>query len=598
MNAPAIAVLLTQVIAVAWFCLLGAFAGSIARRHVGPLAAVRVSLWVGLAVATVAILVIGLFTPTRGGTAVAWAVLVTALAVVVWVVVRWRRGRTEDDERAFTRSWWVLVPIGALALFAFAVAHLTFGPVVNYDTGLYHLNAIQYAADYPTIPGLANLHTRLGTNNSAFDLAAFLGNTAWAADAFRLLVGVYLLVLSIDLGLRLLDGRAAAWRRPGTYLMIVALAVSVPGLLQVPQDNVSSPSPDTIALVLALAAGAYLVDALQTRDRTWLAVALVTATLAASVRAQLWVMVAMTVLVLIIDAWLRRRAAASIGPRSLVVVGGVVAGLTGIVTLIRDAVLSGWLLFPMTYLPIPVDWQVPRASAESTRDWVMSWARDQSAGPDQTLTSWYWFPAWIRETAAEWSIAGMIGLLTLALVVWLAVRRTGAAESTDARDPRGRTVLLLALLPALTTVAVWFFTAPDPRFAWGPLLLVGAIPAAFALQRIAGSGEGWSPVPVVVGGLLCLAVVPATVTQVAAIRGEPGGTPEIHVYSFGPIDVVASVSKLPVPPTREFVLVDGTVVRIPTESDQCYEVFPLCTPYENGTLRLRGSEISEGFRSD
>lgn len=566
MNAPAIAVLLTQAAAIAWLCLLGAFVGSLARPSVGPLAAVRVALWTGLGIGTIAILTVGLLLPTRG--------------------------RAGTDGPTFTRAWWVAVPIAGLVLLAFVCAHLAFGPVANYDTGLYHLSAIRYAADYPTIHGLANLDPRLGTNVSAFGIAAFLENLAWASDGFRLLVGVFLLVLSTDLGLRLLDGRSTAWRRPGTYLLLAALAVAVPGLLQSPDYNITGSSPDTIALALTLAAGAYLVDALQSREHAWIAVALVSAALAASVRTQLWVMFAATVIVLLVDALVRRRSVPSTGPRALTVIGAAVAVLVGLVMMVRDAVLSGWLFFPITALPVPVDWRVPQATADSTREWVMSWARDQAAGPEQTLTSYYWLPDWFRASAADWAVLGMVGLLSLALVVWLAARRT----APESRQPL---VVLLALAPAVITVLVWFLTAPDPRFAWGPLLLVGAIPAAFALQRLAGSADiALSSVPVLAAGLLCVGLVPAAALQAVQIQGQPADAFEFRTYEFGPVDVVASVASLPQQTAREFTLVDGTVIQIPVKSDQCYEIFPLCTPYESTTLRLRGSEVSDGFRSD
>jgi hypothetical protein len=38
----------------------------------------------------------------------------------------------------------------------------------HFDTGLYYLTTIRWAQDYPVVPGLANLHTRLGFNQSLF----------------------------------------------------------------------------------------------------------------------------------------------------------------------------------------------------------------------------------------------------------------------------------------------------------------------------------------------------------------------------------------------------------------------------------------------
>ena len=62
-----------------------------------------------------------------------------------------------------------------------------------YDTGLYHLQAVQWSTHYPAVPGLANLHYRLGYNNSVHLFAAYTdafweGVAAHIANGFLLLV--------------------------------------------------------------------------------------------------------------------------------------------------------------------------------------------------------------------------------------------------------------------------------------------------------------------------------------------------------------------------------------------------------------------------
>ncbi len=595
---PAAYVLATQALAVGWFCLVGSWAGALARPHVGPLAAGRVALWTGLLVAALAVLVTGLFTALRGPVAVLALAVVTAGCALAWLLVRRRRARVDDPPAdrapAITRAWWVAVPIGALVLVSAVVAHLAFGPVGNYDTGLYHLGVIGYAQDYPTIHGLANLHSRFGTNVSAFSLAAFGANTGWGPDAYRLVVGLFVLVLSTDLALRLLDGRPGTWRRPGTYVLLLGLAAAFPALLGLAPAAITSPSPDALALVPTLAAGAYLADALVTRDRTWTALALVTAALAASVRTQLWVAFAVTVAVLVADR-LRRRGERP-GPRALPTVGAVLAGLTIVVMLVRDTLLSGWLLFPATYLPMPVPWRVPRAGAESTRDWIMSWARDAAAGPDQTLTSWYWLGSWARSTAADWSVATAVGLLALALLAYLATRpRPGrrAGGRADRRTGRRWPIVAAAVAPSALAVVAWFATAPDPRFAWGSILLLGALPAAFALAHL----RARATVGVVASGLLVVALVPGTLATAAAVSGDPGGEAgsQVRTYSFGPLTTVAAVAAVPIPVTEPFTVADGRTVVVPVESERCWAVFPACTPYRDPTLRFLGPSVADGF---
>ena len=49
---------------------------------------------------------------------------------------------------------------------------LALGPHESYDTDLYHLQTIKWIEKYPVVPGLANLHGRIGFNNNIFTLFA------------------------------------------------------------------------------------------------------------------------------------------------------------------------------------------------------------------------------------------------------------------------------------------------------------------------------------------------------------------------------------------------------------------------------------------
>jgi hypothetical protein len=613
-NAPSLVVLVSWAVALGWFCLVGAWAGSLARPTVGVLGAIRVSMWLGFALVTAFVLAAGLVWPLRSTAVTVTALVLTVAAIGAWVLVRRRRGSVPPSGPILTGSWWVIVPLLALLVVAYIAAHAVFGPVTNYDTGLYHLNAIQYAQDYPTIHGLANLHTRLGTNVSAFNLAAFGSNTPWGDDAFRLVAGIFVTALLADLSLRMIDGRAGTWRRPGTYVLVLVLIAAVPGLLHAPGYRIASPSPDTTAMVATVVAGAYLVDALVTRQRAWAAVALTTAALAASIRTQLWVAFAATVAVLVL-AWLlgrRRSAEAPAGSRALLVAAAVVSVVLGLLMAVRDLILSGWLLFPVTYFPMPVDWRVPTAATQSTRDWIMSWARDTTAGPEKTLTSWYWVGSWVGRTIADWWVAAGLGLLVVAVVAWVVAvvlgRRAPHADPAAGPEPSaeptdglgGWPVLVLALVPTVAGLASWFLTAPDPRFAWGSLLLVGAIPAGLALARLQALREDGSrpgAVGILVTAVLALVAVPYGVSQARAavdVESPPGTVTDVRTYAFGPLTVWASVTPLPRPPIDPYTLSDGNQVGLTQGGDQCWAFVP-CMPYANDALVFRGGSLADGF---
>lgn len=597
---PAIAVLATWAVVTGWVLLLGSAAGALARPRVGSLGALRVALWFGFAVLVLLALIPNFFLPLVGGGELVILGIATVLAVVAWLVIR-RRTRAGARARGWVRpGWWTAVPIAGLVLMLLLLAHHFAGPLTNYDSGLYHLNAIQFAAEYPTIPGLANLQDRLGTNVSSFNLGALLANTPWGLDAVRLLVGLFVFLLSTDLTLRLMDGRRRTLRLPGTYVLVLAVLLSVPFLLANPGYWVTSPTADTVAFVMTVVAGAYLADAVASRDTTWAAVALVTASLAASIRTQLWVFAFLVAAALLVLWWTDpgRRGRVRRRPRVLTLAGVLVSAVVLVTMMVRDVILSGWLLFPAGYLPLPVAWRVPDTTA--VRDWLLSWARDPGASPEQALNGWYWLWPWVGRTLDDWAVRGALGLAALAVVALLALRRTSPPEA-----PRTRVAgwgWLLAVAPALGTLAIWFWTAPDPRFAWGALVLAGAVPAAFALRLVAVSIPAVpalrAPVPLALAaGFMAAAVLPPAVAGLTQVRGFVAEGYEYRTYAFGPVSVVASVNPVPVPAVEEFVLPSGQVVLVTVGGDQCWGTFPLCRPYADPNLRFRGSSVADGFTS-
>jgi hypothetical protein len=588
---PSIAVLGTWLAMTLCVVLLGGFAGALALGRVGAVAAIRVSMWSGTTLLILALLVVNLFQPLRSANAV-WLLLgLTVVAVAIAIPLWLRARRTAPPGFGVRRpfEWWVLVPIGALALVLVVVAHAAFGTVGNFDSGLYHLNALQFTADFRTIPGLGNLHDRYGTNVSVFSLAGFMENLPWGVDAFRLMVGFFVSLFAVDLSLRLLDRRSRP--APGLFVMALGALLFTPFLLSDTAYWVTSPTADTTSMLVAIVSGAFLVDALWRRDAVSGALAMMTAVLAASMRAQLWVLAVVTVVVLIFAAWHRSRGSeATRGrPRALTWVAIAISSSLFAVQLVRDALLSGWLFYPLGALPVPVEWRTGDPTV--ARQWIQSWAKLPGVDPSVTMGNWDWLGSWAERASDDWAVRGAAGLLALALILlW----SSGRAAGTHRRGRRAVLLLMgLAVLPAVVTTAVWFVAAPDPRFAWGAIALVGLVPAALALSYV---GRVGLTVPVV-AGFMTLLVLPAALAGIAHAGTTISPDWQSRTYSFGPVDVVAAVNPVPVPATVDVTLDSGGVVQRPAEGDQCWTVFPLCRPTTDTTLRFLGPSLTDGIVS-
>jgi len=246
-----------------------------------------------------------------------------------------------------------------------------------------------------------------------------------------------------------------------------------------------------------------------------------------------------------------------------------------VVMLIRDALLSGWLLFPVALFPVPVDWRTRDPGIAS--DGITAWARTPFQDVQTTLADNSWVVGWAQRMFLDWAVLSTIALLLFTLVALLLGRRHVEMRR---RLHAERGSLLLALIPAFTMLIVWFPTAPDPRFAWTAILSLGALPAAWLLEAMVATSVLAFHWVVAITGILIVAF---------ALLGL--------LRSDGQLFANRS-DEIPEPGLQQDRLADGTEVSIVLGGDdRCWRVFPLCIPvYEDRNIALRGTGLAEGFR--
>ena len=159
--------------------------------------------------------------------------------------------------------------------------------------------------------------------------------------------------------------------------------------------------------------------------------------------------------------------------------------------------------------------------------------------------------------------------------------------------------LLLLMIPVIGSIGVWFFTAPDPRFAWGPIVALGLIPFTLAITRLAqvfmAPGNNVA-LTALVAAFMTLVIAGPTISNTLQIRGSVTEDFELRTYSFGPITVNANVTPVDSATVVNFQLDDGNIILTPIQDDRCYLSFPACRPYPDPTMQFRGDSIADGFR--
>ena len=538
--------------------------------------------------------------PLRSGAAAAWmCVLLICCSGYSFYqyFTRLKSPAGGTDEVRGGISIWVKLLLVALAgsIIFFAVAAL--GPVTNYDSGLYHLGAIKYAGDYSTIPGLANIYFPLGYNNSLFPIAAFLGNGPWSGEGYRLVNGLIITMMLIDLAFRWTRGS----RTVGAYVLLIGAVVTLVPMVALSDYWVTSPSSDSAVLALTMVVSAYLADALWSRTNRARngSTAFVVAVLAVSLRPLMAVFLLGVMGVLIARFILDRRvlvksstfvapnaARVDIGARTIWIWAGAIAAAFAVIQSIRDYILSGWLQFPLSLHPFSVAWIAPdpvwnrTPTLGAARDPLHLW---------EAAVGWGWIPAWTSRLPSQWETYVCIALAASAVLAMVVALKIG---------PLRARALMLAMLPAAITCVAWFLASPPSfRFAWGPLFSLGVIPIGWALFVTAKANKGKRLPALITSAALAMSSVAIllVVAVTSLTRLHPGLDIKPHTWALGPFAVEVNLAPIVDAPTKSVLLDSGLVIKMPTASDQCWNVYPLCTAQLSPSVEMRGATLQDGF---
>ncbi|MBL8958875.1 MAG: hypothetical protein JNJ98_03410 [Gemmatimonadetes bacterium] len=471
------------------------------------------------------------------------------------------------------RPEWVL----ALGLCVW-VANRALGPTALFDTGMYHQPAVAWANAWPAVPGLANLHGRLGFNSGALLVDAALDLGPLDGLALHVANGLLVSVLLIEA-----VGAAGALRRGSTAApdaFTVAIAPSV--VHAVVRQDVRSLSTDAAVALLLLVTIRAVVSLWESRERRLgdLAVVTLLAAGALVVKLSAAVLAAGLVLVALSACWpaLRARplrAAFLAAPALLLVVGW----------LVRGVVLSGYPLYPATVAALDVDWRVPLEQARAEAAWVTMSARNLNT--NVIYPGWSWVAPWLRGVVVRGDPFAQLTLPVLLVAALLAAAPRGALRSAPWRG----TWLALG-----AGALFWLAAAPHTRMAQG--LAWGALGTMVATLAFARPTIRSSLVPAA-GALALLLLAKQAVGAAVQASGAPVAA-AVDALVTRP-KAGAWPAPLPAPTLRAAATADGLPLSVPTEDNACWTVLA-CTPHPSATLQRRrpgpdhGASLRWGFR--
>ncbi len=422
----------------------------------------------------------------------------------------------------------------------------------SYDTGLYHIQTVQWIREAAATPGLANIHGRLGFNSLYYELAALYSLPAlgWKSAfsmtpvlAAGMLTGLYSWIV------RSADDESGRLTAPGLLAFLATLVLGTAGALWFLDLSAMANDPlVTIAiLLLAVQAWAALRDS---QDDAALRMLLATGVLAVLVKLSAVLVVAP---VLVVVAW--RASGALWRARAALALGGAALALW----CMDGLLLSGCLAYPVRATCITsLPWAIPESAVVAEARSIEWWAKWSRA--DQAPDGWTWVGPWwekYQDDSLVYICAGLLAFSALAYAAgWLLGRRP-----TDADGP------LLAAAMAVGA-AGWFASAPDPRFGAGNLLGFFLILAAVAGSPWVASWKAFHvQIALLLGFLIAL---PAAPEPKPDIWGTP---PQAQLQTVG-------TSKL------------GPVQR-PVDGDRCWDAPIPCVPQPLSEKAIQLFSISQ-----
>ncbi|GGH17454.1 membrane protein [Mucilaginibacter phyllosphaerae] len=336
-----------------------------------------------------------------------------------------------------------------------------------YDTLVYHFYTIKVLGAYPAIPGIGNLFTYLGINQSYFLYPAFL-NALWGhyqgACAAN---GLLALVICTEI-----VWRNAACLQGKQKLSFYALfqLLFLPLCINVGVQNLSSPTPDVFINLLTFKVMADMIACIEAKEKlTFLDLFLPAFyCLLGVVMKFSFIGVALGAAMVLLWALITNKLYRA---GSMLIAAGI-ALLLIVPWVIRGGITSGYIAFPATALPLPADWRMPAKELTYYLAYVKGFARTHLHGQPaiDAAYTYTWIPAWIKRMLTTFGFIVPV-LLAVGAAVLLRIKRIGAAK------------LYAVLIPLVIAMAFWLVIAPDIRFAAFAFWAFGLAPAAYLISH-------------------------------------------------------------------------------------------------------------------
>jgi hypothetical protein len=446
----------------------------------------------------------------------------------------------------------------AFLLISAAILSMSLLAPFHYDTGLYHLQTLMWNEKFHVVPGLANLHDRLGFNSNFFTLTPIFSLPEVFKQHIFPINALCLLVFFLWC--------IVASQKTKLFPVKVALVVFPLLIYRIYIESASSLSTDVLPNTLIVYVILNTVFFYQQRplQNIFLSViALYSVTLKVSAAP-----IGLLFLFTIIKSINGKRYKEFF---FLAITGSAIV----IPWLVRNIILSGYLMYPFPSVNLfNFDWKQPVYFTEQAKDWVTSFGR--GTGGLETL-SWplsKWFPIWLKTQNSLNVFLFVCCALSPLIMLFLFIKRKQHNITIN---------VFYCWAVTFLGAAFWFYSAPDFRFNYAFIILTAIIP--FIIM--------WIAFPILSGKNIFYLFYAALMVGLGYTYYKVPKN-----YSFATLYKPASVEVDGGQKNIQFVqhTIDNYIIYTPIGTDQCFGQPIPCTPIILPNLELRGKTLQDGFR--
>ncbi|SCY19107.1 hypothetical protein SAMN02910451_01696 [Butyrivibrio hungatei] len=362
--------------------------------------------------------------------------------------------------------------------------------VFHRDTGIYHAQAIRIIEEYGVIKGIGNFQLHFAYNSSYLALCALFTMSFILPFALHTMTGFIMALFTCYAACGLMK-----WTSRASHTADMArLAIIIYGITVL--EYLQSPATDYGAMYMVLyIMCAWITQAVEKKDDSedipvygYLAV-LSIFTVSMKLSAAALVVLAVLPFILLVKKKMTKETISFI----------VIGFLSFLPYLVRNVIISGWLLYPAEAIDLfNVVWKVPAEYMKFDANQIKVWGRElqdiTSVEEGITVGISEWLPIWwekkrfYEKLLLAFQVAGA-GAVLLNLII-RKVRKKIRAD------------VAMFYIAVFINIAMWFFTAPFIRYGLAFLMLL-PICAAMDLAENIFKGKAFLRFAMVAIAVVC-----------------------------------------------------------------------------------------------